>query len=303
MKKMLTYLAVTVNALLAALIYHLFVYPNHFAPAGIGGICTMIQHIFDINVGYLNLLINLPLAVCVYFLVSKSAALRGMVFVTANSLFLILFSYVDLSPFIYHTENGSSTIMGPLVGGLAMGYLCALLVRIGTHQGGTYFIGSLIRKFRPDCNVFWMIFGLNTCVAGVSYFVYGMHIEPVLLCIVYCFAASMVNDRIAKGDRSAVRFEIITEHEEALSKEIINRIHHSATLMPGKGIYKGKENSVLICIVNHTQAAQLAAIIRSYPNTFASISQVTEVVGNFKRLDNQGNAQKHFLDHGDNQVV
>ena len=60
---------------------------------------------------------------------------------------------------------------------------------------------------------------------------------------------------------------------------------------------------MLVCVVNKVQAAQLAAMIRSYPNTFATMSQVSEVMGNFKRLDVHGNPEKHLLDAGDNNVI
>ena len=303
MKKALSYGFVILNALISALVYHLFVYPNNFAPAGIGGICTMIQYVFGINVGYLNLLINVPLAIAVYFLVSKTMAKRGLLFVAAFSAFLVLLSYVDLTPFKYYTENGTSTILGPLVGGLIMGYLNALMVRIGAVQAGAYFIGCIVRRFRKDFNVFWITFAINAGVAVISYFVYGMKLEPVLLCILYCFSTSMVSNMVAKGDRSAIRFEIVTDKPQELSRDIIEKLHHSATLLPGKGIYQGKETSVLVCIVNNVQAAQLAALIRSYPNTFASMSQVSEVMGNFKHLDVHGNPEKHILDTGDDNVI
>lgn len=303
MKKALSYGFVILNALISAFVYHLFVYPNNFAPAGIGGICTMIQYVFGINVGYLNLLINVPLAIAVYFLVSKALAKRGLLYVAAFSGFLVLLSYVDLTAFEYYTENGTSTILGPLVGGLIMGYLNALMVRIGAVQAGAYFIGCIVRRFRKDFNVFWITFAINAGVAVISYFVYGMKLEPVLLCILYCFSTSMVSNMVAKGDRSAIRFEIVTDKPQELSRDIIEKLHHSATLLPGKGIYQGKETSVLVCIVNNVQAAQLAALIRSYPNTFASMSQVSEVMGNFKHLDVHGNPEKHILDAGDNDVI
>jgi len=303
MKKALSYGFVILNAFISALVYHLFVYPNDFAPAGIGGICTMIQYLFGINVGYLNLLINVPLAIAVYFLVSKALAKRGLLYVAAFSGFLVLLSYVDLTAFEYYTENGTSTILGPLVGGLIMGYLNALMVRIGAVQAGAYFIGCIVRRFRKDFNVFWITFAINAGVAVISYFVYGMKLEPVLLCILYCFSTSMVSNMVAKGDRSAIRFEIVTDKPQELSRDIIEKLHHSATLLPGKGIYQGKETSVLVCIVNNVQAAQLAALIRSYPNTFASMSQVSEVMGNFKHLDVHGNPEKHILDAGDNDVI
>ena len=299
MKKLLTYLAITANAIVSALIYQLFVFPNDFAPAGVGGICTMIQYVFGINVGYLSLLINLPLAIAVFFLVSKHEAIRSMLHVVVFSAALVVLDYVDLSAFVYHTETGTSSILGPLVGGLGMGYLCALMVRIGGHQGGVYFAGSLVHRYHPHFNMFWVSFALNVMVAIISYFVYGMRIEPVLLCVIYCFATSLVNDKIAKGDRSAVRFEIVTEHPEEISQAIIHRLHHSATLLPGKGIYKGRETSVLICVVNNTQAAVLSAIVRSYPDTFAIMSSVSEVMGNFKRLDTKGRREVSLLDQGD----
>ena len=69
-KKIFHYAVIVVVALMMATSYQLFVFPNSFAPAGINGICTMIQHLFGVSIGYLSLLINLPLAIAVYILIS-----------------------------------------------------------------------------------------------------------------------------------------------------------------------------------------------------------------------------------------
>lgn len=76
---------------------------------------------------------------------------------------------------------------------------------------------------------------------------------------------STVTDRLAKSGRSAVRFEIITDYPKEIAGAIITRLHHSATLLPGKGMYLGKETNILICIVNRTQVAALSSIIKSTP--------------------------------------
>ena len=68
-------------------------------------------------------------------------------------------------------------------------------------------------------------------------------------------------------------------------------------------MYLGKEVSILICVVNRSQVAILSSIIREYPNTFAVTSQVGEVVGNFKRIDTNGNLEKQILDQGDSKLV
>ena len=64
-KKALTYGVIMGIAVVCALNYQLFVFPNKFAPSGLNGICTMIQYVTGINIGYLSLLINLPLALWV----------------------------------------------------------------------------------------------------------------------------------------------------------------------------------------------------------------------------------------------
>lgn len=298
-KKLISYAAITLTAFLCALSYEIFVLPNNFAPSGLTGLCTMFQYVTGLSMGYLNLVVNIPLAIAVYLRVSKSLSIRAMLWIALFSLFLILLDKVDMSAFIYDTDNGTSIIMGPLVGGIISGAIGTILLRAGTHTGGTGFVASLIHKTRPDFNFFWVSFVLNATVAVVSYFVYGYKIEPVLMCILYSFTSSSVTDKMIRSDRSAVRFEIVTNHPEELSQAIIQHIHRSATLLPGKGIYQGKELSVLICVVNASQVPVLNSIIRSLPETFAVTDTVTEVIGNFKRMDQHGKQEVSLLDTGD----
>jgi uncharacterized membrane-anchored protein YitT (DUF2179 family) len=140
-------------------------------------------------------------------------------------------------------------------------------------------------------------------VALTSYFVYGYQMEPVILCILYAFASTTVSKQSVKSGRSATRFEIITDYPEEMCTEIISRLHHSATLIPAKGMYSGKEKNLVVCVVNNTQIAKLSEIINSYPNTFAVMSSVNQVMGNFKNVTNKGNYYKNFLDQGDGKAV
>lgn len=297
MKKVLTYVVIMLVAAVGALNYELFVFPNQFAPAGLNGICTLIQHLSGISVGYMSLLINIPLAIAVYFKVSRSLALRSMVYVVVFAIVLVVFDHVDISAFAYETQY--SAILGPLVAGIITGGGYSLLVRASAYSGGVDFIASLIHRSRPHINFFWTVFALNIVVAVLSFFVYGYKIEPVLLCIIYSFTASTVSDKLNKSGRSAVRFEIITNDPQALSETIIRQLHHSATLIPGKGMYHGKPKNILICVVNRTQSAAMANIIRQHPGTFAVMSQVSEVMGNFRRFDTHGKAEVTLLDEGD----
>lgn len=302
-KKITTYLVIIGLALLSAVNYQLFVFPNKFAPAGLNGLCTMIQYVLHINVGYMNLLINIPLAFVVYRHVSKVIAIRSMVYVICFSLSLILLEHVDISAFAYSTQNGTSTILGPLVAGIINGACYSMLIKVCASTGGTDFVATLVRKKHAEMNFMWIVFALNSFVAFISYFVYGYEIEPVLLCILYSFMSSTVSDKVLKSGRSAIRFEIITDYAESLSEEIITKLHHSATLVPGKGMYSGHETNILVCIINKTQIPVLAGIIAHYPKTFAVMSSVTEVMGNFKHMNTNGTESNIYLDTGDGSAV
>ena len=302
-KKIWTYFVVAMIAFVAAVNYELFVFPNSFAPSGINGICTMIQHVFGISVGYLSLLVNIPLAIWCYIEVSKPIALRSMVYVVTFSVALLVLDHVDLSAFAYSTENGTSRILGPLVAGIIMGYCYNLLIKASAYSGGTDFISAIIHKRNPNKSVLGISFILNVIVAVSSYFVYDFQMEPVILCIIYSFASSTVGDKLTKSGREAIRFEIVTDHPNEISKEIINKTHHTTTVFPAKGMYSGRETNVIICIVNKTQAASVSRIVRKYPRTFAIMSQVNAVMGNFKNLNTDGSRVVAILDSGDGKTL
>ena len=302
-KKVWTYLVIAAVALIAAVNYELFVFPNQFAPSGLNGICTMVQHITGISVGYLSLLINVPLAIWCYIEVSKPVAMRSMVYVITFSVGLVILDHVDLSAFAYATENGTSKILGPLVAGIIQGYIFSILMKASAYSGGTDFISAIVHKRDPSKSVMGFSFTLNVFIAITSYFVYGYQMEPVILCILYSFMSSTVGERLQKSGREAICFEIITSYPNEISREIIEKLGHTTTLIPAKGMYSGRETNMLICVVNKTQAAAVSRIVKKYPYTFAVMDPVGEVVGNFKKLDTEGHEVKQMLDAGDGKTL
>ena len=303
LKKVWTYFVIAAVAFFAALNYELFVFPTAFAPSGLNGICTMIQYVSGISVGYLSLLINLPLAIWCYIEVSRPIAVRSMVYVVVFSVALLILDHVDLSVIAYSTENGTSRIMGPLVAGIIMGFCYSILIKASAYTGGTDFISAIIHKRHPEKSVFSLSFTINAIVAIASFFVYDYKIEPVIMCIVYCFATSTVGERFLKSGRSAMRFEIVTDHPDEVCGDIIHVLHHSATKIRAVGAFTGKETWIVMCVINNAQTEILAAIVRKYPNTFAMMSPVGGVMGNFKKLSEKGKPVTAILDEGDGKTV
>jgi len=302
-KKIWTYLVIVFLALGAAVNYEIFVFPNQFAPSGLNGICTMIQYVTGISVGYLSLLINVPLALWCYFEVSKPMATRSMVYVITFSVGILLLDHVDLSILHYATENGTSKILGPLVAGVIQGYVYSILMKASAYTGGTDFISAIVHKRNPNKSVLGFSFTINVFIAISSYFVYGYQMEPVILCVLYSFMSSTVGERLQKSGKEAICFEIITDFPLEITGDIIAKTGHSTTLIPARGMYSDKETNMLICVVNKSQAAAVTEICRSYPNTFTIMDPVGQVVGNFKNMSEKGTEIKPVLDAGDGKTL
>ena len=296
MKKVVSYLMVVLIALMMALNYQLFVFPNSFAPAGLNGIFTMIQHVLGFKLSYTSILLNVPLAIIVFFAIAKPFATRSLVYAVAFSGFLMVFEAVDFSAFVYKTEI--SALVGPAVAGMITGFGGYYMHRIGACYGGTEFIAKLIHKRNPAVNFFSIIFALNVVVAVASYFVYDFQIQPVLMCIIYSYFSSSVRDHMNRKRGSALRCEIITRDPEHLSRDIIENLHHGVTALEAKGMYTGEEKTLLVCVINQSQLTELSKVVAAYPGSFVTFSHVNSVLGNFKLLGSDNRPEKQLFDSG-----
>ena len=295
-KKIVSYIMVILIALMMALNYQLFVFPNSFAPAGVNGIFTMIQHVLGFKLSYTSILLNVPLAIIVFFVIAKPFALRSMVYTLAFSGFLMMFDAMDLSAFVYST--GVSAVVGPAVAGMITGFGGYYMHRIGACYGGTEFIAKLIHKRNPAVNFFSIIFALNVSVALASYFVYDYKIEPVLMCIIYSYFSSNVRDNMNRKRGSALRCEIITDRPDEVSNAIIQNLHHGVTALEAKGMYTGEAKTMLVCILNPSQLTELSKLVAQFPGSFVTFTHVNSVLGNFKHLGSNNRPQVQIFDSG-----
>ena len=277
-----SYALVTGLAVVMGISYELFVFPNAFAPAGVNGLTTILQYLLDINIGYLSLLINLPLILLAWKRVDPEFARKSLTFVLAFSAVTVVLGRMDLSAIAYHTP--SSTILGPVVAGVVSGAVYGWVIRQNGSTGGTDIVAAWVRKKHPEASLVWLIFSLNAVVAVLSFFVYGYQFEPVILCLIYCYLTSAIGDRILKGGKSAVKFEVITRDPEELSRQLIQHLHHSVTLLHAEGMYSNTPRFLLICVVNRHQVVQFQEILARFPDTFAYVSNVNETLGNFKHV-------------------
>lgn len=298
--KIAEYSVIVLLGIMVAVNYMLFITVNHFAPAGINGIAVMVQYKLNFSIGFMSLLINVPLCFFAFFFVNRRFAVKTLVYCVVYSLFYLFLQYLfdkydTLTRYQFSAfdveEHGIDTIYPVLIAGLISGFAYGVLFRFGACTGGTDIIAKCVSKKKPYLNFFWVTFTLNAVVAFVSIFVYSengvIDYKPACLCMLYCFVSSFVGNEMLKGYKSACKFIIVTAHPDEIEHEIIHTLRHSATRLNGEGIYTGEKKVVLMCLVNKHQIVDFENIIKKYPQTFAFVESVNETVGNFKKIDNK----------------
>ena len=278
-------------AFLFALNYELFVAPNQFAPSGVNGIAAMIEYVTDgaFSVGYFSLLVNIPLCVLAFFLIDHAFAVKTFVFSLVYSGALLLLQMIDLTSFQYNAEN-VDTIFPALIAGAISGFVYGIVFRRNASTAGMDIVAKYVSQKEPLLNFFWINFAINAAIAAVSYFVYTVPGEggavlhdykPVCLCMLYCLMSSWVGNAIIKGSKSAYKFLIITSHPGEIEREIVEKLHHTATRIEATGAYSNTERAVLVCVVNKRQIVEFKDILKKYEGTFTFIETVNETIGNF----------------------
>lgn len=289
----LEYVFIALLGVLFALGYVLFVITNNFAPAGINGVAVMLQYKLHFSVGYMSLIINVPLCAFAYFFVNRKFAIRTLVFCLVYSFSYLIFQNIDALEKFQYNAGGIDTIYPVLIAGLISGFCYGCLFRLNSSSGGTDVIAKFVSKKKPFLNFFWITFAINAVVAFASYFVYAersasgeliYNLKPVCLCMLYCFTSSFVGNYMLKGSRSACEFVIVTTHAEEIEKLILQTLHHSATKLTAQGVYSGTDKQVLICVVNKHQMVEFQDMIRRVPDTFTFVNTVSDTVGNFKKI-------------------
>ncbi len=280
----LQYGAVILFAVIYAAVNEIFVFPNQFAPAGVMGLATLVQERFQLNVGYLFLLVNLPLLAIAFFVIQQKFAIRTLLFVLSSSASFLMLRAFGIEKIVFQATDTGGRLLAAIAAGFFNGLIYIVLVWNNACTGGTDIVAALINHKRPEINVVWLIFGLNAVVVVLSFFVYKNSYQPVLLCIAYIFVFSRVSDAVFKNSRSAIKFEVVTTHPDEIAQELFATMRHGCTAMQVRGEYTHTDRFMLICVINRREIADFERIICKYEGTFAYFSGVSRIFGSFNRF-------------------
>ena len=286
------------SALLVSSSLYYFSNYNSFAPGGVTGFASIIGSLLadngigevTMNMSILMFAFNLPIFLLVAIFCSRKTGVMLIVYLLFQSGLLMLFKYLHTTFDIpYYAafstdplfEEGNNVVFAAIGVGVISGFGFSIMLRRFGASGGTYAISALIKRFRPEKNIAWLAFVLDSSVVVLAFFVYRASVNSVISTLTNIFISDLVVDYMLQGLRSGYKFEVITDRPEELAKAMMSKLHRGVTLLHGEGMYTHTDKAILICIVRKRQIGEFLKLLKEHSATFSYSCKVNEVYGKF----------------------
>lgn len=260
----------------------MFSAPNNIAPGGLTGIATLLNYLstdvwhlpFEIPIGLTTILMNVPLILASWFILSRSMAIRTLWGIALSSVMVDL-----LEPWLTRYSYTENPILVCIFGGAVLGLGVGLILRRGGTTGGSEVMARLLEKKYPHLSVGSLILVVDAVVIALSAVVYG-HLENAMYAVVFVFIGSQIIDRVVYGGRRSKIVLVISERQPEISAAIMEQVNRGITLLNAQGGYSGDDRKMILCALRRDEVFRLRQLVYSIDKTaFLMLLTTDEVRG------------------------
>lgn len=216
----------------------LFLLPNQLSSGGVSGIATITYYLFNIPMGTMILIINVPLFLFAFFKIGKSFFIKSLIGTFTLSLFIDMLD--KLKPI---TQD---RFLACIYGGIIIGLGTAILLKTNSSTGGSDLISYLTKKYKPTVRSGEIIILFDIVVVTLNMIVFK-EIEIGLYSAIDIFLMGKIIDIVFEGVDFTKLLFIISDKSNEISKEIEEKIPRGTTGIYGKGMYTNKDKLILMC--------------------------------------------------------
>ncbi|MCB8814482.1 YitT family protein [Desulfosporosinus shakirovi] len=262
-------IGIGVGAILAAYGIQGFIVYSGLSGGGVGGIALLLYYTFNLPIGIVTFILNVPLFVLGWKEVDKQFVFKTIWGLAIFSIFLDLFN--GIQPFDFN-----DIFLGALYGGVISGVSSAIVFRFGGSLGGTDIVSKVIqRKYGVPMGT--SALAINGVIILISWAVLGP--KAALYTLVMLFVYGRVLDLIESGV-PAKSITIISDRSEELVARIMVDLGRGATFLHGRGAYSCEPKDIVICVVSLPEIGRLKRAVREIdPQAFIIIQNAGEVFG------------------------
>lgn len=246
---------------------------NNLAEGGFTGVTLLLYAVFNISPSVSNLLLNIPVFIAGYALLSRKSFIYTVIGTISVSIFLEIFQ-----TFPVHIALEDDMFLAALFAGIFIGSGLGIVFRYGGTTGGVDIIARLVQKF-VGWNMGKTMFMFDACVITLSLLTYLTY-QEAMYTLVVVFIASQVIDFMQEGPYSAKGATIFSKDNHIIAEKIMSEMNRGATMYKGYGTYTKDERDILYCVISRQELAKLKEVIHSVdPHAFVVVGDVHDVFG------------------------
>ena len=280
-KTLISFIMLTVGAILAAYAIETFLIPNTILDGGVTGISIIISKLTKIPLSFLVLILNIPLIYIGYKNMGKNFLIKAVYSMVLFSIFLSYFGYFESV-----TEQ---ILLATVYGGALLGVGVGLVIHFGGCIDGTESVALVISK-KTSLSVGQIVLIFNLIIYSVAGIIFG--IDRAMYSLLTYFITFKVIDFVSEGIDQTKSALIITEKGTDMANEIYKRLGRTVTKIKGSGLISG-EKEVLYCVLTRMEVSVLKKICNEMDeSSFISISDVSEIIG--EHIKSNKKAKKIF---------
>lgn len=249
-----------------------FSVPNSIAQSGVTGLAIIFNHLFDLPVGTVNFVLNVPLLILMWIFLGKK--------LVARTLWVTILLSVALDVFaIFTPAYAGDKILASLFCGLLQGVGLGLIMITGATSGGTDIVARLIHQKWPHITVGSMVLLSDAIVVSAGMLVFKSF-ESGLYAIILIFVSSKVIDMMIYGTGNGKMLMVVTKKADEVSKAIVTSTPRGVSILPAVGAYTGEDKNILLCVARKSEISNIIKIIKSVDDkTFIIVSEANEILG------------------------
>jgi uncharacterized membrane-anchored protein YitT (DUF2179 family) len=257
-KEALNYFFITIGCAFLAFGVVGFLSPNDIATGGTAGLAIIFHNYFDISIGLLFALINIPLLLVSIKYLGKYFALKTTIAIVLMGVFIdVLAKVVELDAL------SNDPLLATLYGGVTVGVGLGFIFKGGGSAGGGTIIARIVtsKTFLKTGSVILLLDAIVVAAAG---FVFNS-IELALWSMISIYATSKMIDMILTG-RPLEKIVHISSSEclTGLGKIINDSIGVSGTIVKGNDLILKEKKDIIFVVVPINRLNALKDVIKRH---------------------------------------
>lgn len=285
-KVWMSWLIVTIGALVMAAGFVLFTNPYKIIPGGVYGLGRVLHHLVpSVQTGTFGFMFDIPLMITGLIVFGSSFGAKTVWAAVITPIFMN-----GMTNLVGENPNDSMSMIGEylnlsdnilvaaIFGGVLIGAGVGLIIRAGATSGGTDIVSMLFTRFAH------MKFSTAMFLVESTIVIFGMIIlkdwKLPLFSLVSIFVSAKVVDFVLDGASYDKLLFIISDKHHELKSYILQDLDRGATYIKSSGMYTNAPKDMIFLVVSRKQITAVQDKIREIdPRSFVVVVDAYDTYG------------------------